>query len=69
MSFLRRRKVPSVSDEEHRVAAEQESRLVDAEERAASLLQRASLVHAAVTRRDRDNHWRESVERIFLGEA
>lgn len=44
-----------------------EGRLVDAEKRANVLFEKAEWLHAVVTRRDQQNHWQDSVNRLFLG--
>lgn len=48
-------------------ALEQEVRLVDAEMRVNVLLRKAESLRAVVTRRDQENHWQASVNRLFLG--
>lgn len=46
---------------------EQEVRLENAEKRANLLVERASWLHAVVLKRDQENHWQDSVDRLFLG--
>lgn len=64
MSFRRKR----VQQEENVcLAQEREERLRDAENRVNVLVQTAEWIHTAVARRDQDNHWQDSVDRLFLG--
>lgn len=46
---------------------EQEANLVAAETRSHVLLEKASWLHTIVSRRDQENHWQDSVNRLFLG--
>lgn len=60
-----RRKKPPTLDSRCDPAGE--ARLVDAEERAETLLKRAEFLRAVVLRRDQRNHWQESVNQLFQG--
>lgn len=46
---------------------EQEDRLLSAEKRANVLFEKADWLHTIVMRRDQENHWQASVNRLFLG--
>lgn len=46
---------------------EADERLNEAESRVERLLQRVDRVAAASLRRDEQNHWQESVNRLFFG--
>lgn len=64
MNLHRKKNQPTPPTEE-RVA--QEGRLVAAETRSHLLLEKASWLHTMVSRRDQENHWQDSVNRLFLG--
>ena len=49
--------------------ADHETRLRAAESRANALLRTAEWIHAAVSARDKENRWQESVNRLFTGSA
>ena len=63
MKFRRKR----VEEQDSRLASDREERLVHAEKRANVLFARAEWLHTVVTRRDQENHWQDSVNRLFLG--
>jgi hypothetical protein len=64
MMFRKRHTRPE-PDECHE--ATQEDRLLRAEKRANVLFEKADWLHTIVTRRDQENHWQASVNRLFLG--
>ena len=65
MRFRRKKQLPTPENECRTV--ERTIRLEDAEKRANVLVQTAELIHSAVARRDKENHWQASVNRMFLG--
>lgn len=54
-------------ERDDRLEREHEARLVDAENRANVLFEKAEWLHTVVSRRDQENHWQDSVNRLFLG--
>lgn len=63
MKFRRKRANPV----DECVEAKREERLLDAEKRVNVLIQTAEWIHTAVSRRDQDNHWQDSVNQLFVG--
>lgn len=70
MKLLRLPKQRALNSEGfERNESEHEERLLDAEKRANVLVQTAEWIQATVARRDQENHWQASVNRLFLGES
>jgi hypothetical protein len=58
---------PHSKTPEPAVACEQEARLEDAEKRVDTLYDKTEWLRTVVVRRDQENHWQASVNRLFQG--